>query len=182
MSPAVEHAVELALDDAAAAAVDALMDALEASGVVPIRAASRHAHPHVSLAVARDGEPAALAARLGGLAPAHLALELSSLGVFCTPEAVVFLGVTPHAALLELNAAVHARLDAGGVAVRDVYRPGAYVPHCTLAMHVGDPASAVRALAGAPLPIRASATALRVVEVPTGTVRAVVDAPGVRDV
>ena len=87
-----------------------------------------------------------------------------------TPEAVVFLGVTPTAPLLELNRRVHARLDAAKVAVWPLYRPGIWVPHCTLAMRPADLTAALSALRAAVLPIEASPVALRIVEVPTGKV------------
>ena len=76
--------------------------------------------------------------------------------------------------LLELNAAVHARLDRAGIAVRPIYRPGSFVPHCTLAMRPRSIDAAVRVALVADLPITATAVAMRVVEVPTGKVRATV--------
>jgi len=171
----VEHAVELELDGDAAVAVSSLFDALEGAGIESLGAASPHVHPHVSLAVARDGAPEQIADVLSGLAATPLPrLTLSSLGAFVAPEAVLFLGVTPTRELLALNVAVHARLDRAGVSVRPIYRPGSYVPHCTLAMRPGSLDLALRAMLGAPLPIEAAAVAMRVVEVPTGKVRATV--------
>ena len=112
---------------------------------------------------------------LDGLAATPLPrLTLSSLGAFVAPEVVLFLGVTPTRELLALNVAVHARLDRAGVSVRPIYRPGSYVPHCTLAMRPGSLDRALRAMLGAPLPIEVAAVAMRVVEVPTGRVRATV--------
>jgi 2'-5' RNA ligase len=173
VTSSVEHAVELELDGVAAAAVRALFDALEAAGVESLAAGSPHVHPHVSLAVVRDSAPERIADVLAGVVSDPLPrLTLSSLGAFLAPEPVLFLGVTPARELLALNVAVHARLDHAGISVRAIYRPGSYVPHCTLAMHPPSLDVAVRAVLGATLPIEAAAVAMRVVEVPTGKVRA----------
>jgi 2'-5' RNA ligase superfamily protein len=169
VSGTVAHAVELQLDEAAARKVLGLLAVLEAAGVDPITGGSPHAHPHVSVAVAADEGAEAVKDALVGVATAGLPpLRLSSVGAFVTPIAVVFLGVTPSAALLELNRRVHARLDAARVAAWPLYRPGTWVPHCTLAMRPADLTAALSALRAAVLPIEASPIALRIVEVPTG--------------
>ena len=171
----VAHAVELELDEHAARKVLGLLAVLEAAGVAPITTISPHVHPHVSVAVAGDAEPGAVRDALVGVATAGLPpVRRSSVGGFITPEPTVFLGVTPTAALLELNRRVHARLDTARLGAWPLYRPGIWVPHCTLAMRPGDLARALAALRAAVLPIEASPVALRVVEVPTGVVRATV--------
>jgi 2'-5' RNA ligase len=171
----VAHAIELELDVVAARKVTGLLAVLEAAGVEPITASSPHVHPHVSIAVAADGEPDTVRDALLGVATAGLPpVRLSSVGAFVTPEAVVFLGVTPTAALLELNRRVHARLDSARVAAWPLYRPGTWVPHCTLAMRPKDLTAALSALRAAVLPIEAAPVALRVTEVPTGKVRGTV--------
>jgi 2'-5' RNA ligase len=165
----IAHAVELQLDDHSARKVLGLLAVLEAAGVAPITAASPHVHPHVSVAVAADAPPEAVRDALLGVATAGLPpVRLSSVGAFVSPEAVVFLGVTPTAPLLELNRRVHARLDGAKVAAWPLYRPGTWVPHCTLAMRPADLTAALSALRAAVLPIEASPVALRIVEVPTG--------------
>jgi 2'-5' RNA ligase superfamily len=165
----VAHAIELQLDDAASRKVLGLLAVLEAVGVEPITSASSHVHPHVSVAVSADEAPDAVKDALVGVATAGLPLlRLSSVGAFVTPEAVVFLGVTPTAPLLELNRRVHARLDSAKVPAWPLYRPGTWVPHCTLAMRPRDLTAALSALRAAVLPIEARPVALRIVEVPTG--------------
>jgi 2'-5' RNA ligase len=171
----VAHAIELELDGAAAQKVSGLLAVLEAAGVAPITASAPDAHPHVSVAVVAEASPEQIRDALVGVATAGLPpVRLSSVGAFVTPEAVVFLGVTPTAALLELNRRVHARLDVAKLGCWPLYRPGTWVPHCTLAMRPGDLTAALSALRAAMLPIEAVPAALRVVEVPTGTVRATV--------
>lgn len=167
----VEHAVELALDEAAAAELTALMASLDRAGVASLASGSPHVHPHVSLAVASTGTPQELAAALDGLGELALSLPtltLSSLGVFVAPARVVFLAVTVTVPLLDLNRAVHDRLGAAGFATRALYGEGRWVPHCTLAMHVEVPSNAVSVLDGVRLPLEASVVGLGIVEVPTG--------------
>lgn len=169
------HAIELELDEAASRKVLGLLAVLSAAGVAPITSLSPHVHPHVSIGVAADAEPEAVRDALVGVATAGLPpLRLSSVGGFITPEPVVFLGVTPTAALLELNRRVHARLDTARLGAWPLYRPGTWVPHCTLAIRPRDLAAALAALRAAVLPIETEPAALRVVEVPTGVVRATV--------
>lgn len=170
----VSHAVELELDGAAAAQVRRLLSALADAGITPITTATPHVHPHVSVAVVADAAPERIASVLDGLGHVRPDLALSSVGAFPGPEPVVFLGVTPSPALLALNADVHARLDADGLAAWPLYRPTVWVPHCTLAMRVAALGAAVEVLGGASLPIAVRPAALRVVEVPTGKVRATV--------
>jgi hypothetical protein len=55
-----------------------------------------------------------------------------------------------------------------------LYAPGCWVPHCTLAMRPASLATAMEALAEIGLPITATTAGLRIVEVPTGKVAAIV--------
>lgn len=49
-------------------------------------------------------------------------------------QAVLFLGVSVHAQLLAAHAAVHAAIERESDELWELYRPGLWVPHCTLAM------------------------------------------------
>ncbi|HEY8081716.1 MAG TPA: 2'-5' RNA ligase family protein [Acidimicrobiales bacterium] len=171
----VAHAIELAFDDAARREIAVAFDALEARGITALRGTSPHVHPHVSITVAADGAPSELADALVGaaaLCPDEVAL--SSVGAFLTPEPVVFYGVTPTAALLALNGRVHELLAGHGVNLWPLYAPDCWVPHCTLAMRPRSLATAMDALGGIRLPIAAATAGLRIVEVPTGKVAAIV--------
>ena len=102
-----------------------------------------------------------------------IALELSYIGRF--PEAgVAFLGATPTRFLLGLHAGLHVRLAALPTGPGwDLYRPGSWVPHCTLAMGVADPdVSRLLSLTRAvKLPIEAAVVEAGLVEIPSGEVR-----------
>lgn len=133
------YAWEIFLDEEADAVVRGLWGRLERLGVPSLRTAShgRH-HPHVTLALgedlAADGE---LVEALGTLPGQGLNFPL--LGVFPGDAAVLFLGVQVTAPLLDAHARVHAAIDRKGGAedqLGELYKPGSWVPHCTLAMHL----------------------------------------------
>ncbi|MEH0935783.1 2'-5' RNA ligase family protein [Micromonospora psammae] len=129
-------ALELYLDTDATRRVRVLWDALEAEGVQSMRSllAQRH-RPHVSLAVAPRFDPDRVAeALLGTVVAAPLRLRFEHAGQFV--GRVLWLGVTPTAELLAHHALVHERLAGAGIELAEQYRPGRWVPHCTLSMRV----------------------------------------------
>jgi hypothetical protein len=153
----VVAALELYLDVEATRRVRALWHALEAEGVPTLASLQNERHrPHVSLAAATRLAPDAVAAALDGVVVAPpLTLRLDFVGQFV--GRVLWLGVTPTAELLDHHRAVHDRLAAAGVEVWDLYRPGWWVPHCTVSLRVPNPsiAGAVRRCLEM-LPLRAS--------------------------
>ena len=165
----VATALELSFDDDADTRVREIWRELDAHGVPSLGAAGGKFHPHVSLAVADHTIDATDA--LGALAAGAvgLAATLPSLGFFPNANgAVAFLGVTPTRRLLDLNAAVDAELRRGGNEVWPLYRPGTFVPHCTLAMHVHHPEVVPAIVVNDRLPIRAEVAGVRVVEIRSG--------------
>ncbi|WP_428966773.1 2'-5' RNA ligase family protein [Micromonospora fluostatini] len=129
-------ALELYLDTDATRRIRRLWDALESEGVQSMRSllAQRH-RPHVSLAVAPRLDPAQVAAALDGLVvAAPLRLDFQYAGQFV--GRVLWLGAAPTTALLAHHERVHDRLATAGVPVVEHYRPGRWVPHCTLSMRV----------------------------------------------
>jgi hypothetical protein len=139
----VVAALEMYLDVDASRRVAALWRALEAEGVPTLGTAlgARH-RPHVSLAVARSFSPSQVASALDGITvgPA-IRLSLDFVGQFV--GRVLWLGVVPSSELLAHHRLVHERLAAGGVEVWDLYQPGRWVPHCTVAMRVPNPLMAI---------------------------------------
>ncbi len=153
------HVVELRLDDAADAAVRALWVALAARGIEPLGGA-----PHVSLAAFAGGDVATARAAVAEATRdvAGLALPLGAVGFFPTAEAVAFLAVMPSARLLALQEAVHAALVPHVTGLGAYYAPGAWLPHCTLALGVTDPAAALAAVG--PVEIAATASGAELVD------------------
>ena len=99
---------------------------------------------------------------------------LVSLGTFSNRQGVVFLGVVATRELIEL----HERFDALFRSVArdpwEYYRPGRWVPHCTLttALAPEQVAPALRVCAEVPLPIQARLESIAIVENPEGVVHA----------
>ena len=128
------YALELGLDDHAAAIVRRLWHDLEDEGIVHM--ARSGARPHVSVGIwdslDRDAAEAELTRFAGEAAP--VPITLASVGFF--PQVAVFLAPTVTSELLALQAGLHARFSRVGAAPWEHYRPGGWVPHCTLATDV----------------------------------------------
>ena len=128
----MSYAVELGLDDHAAAVVRRLWHDLDDVGI-PYMARSG-TRPHVSVGIWDGLDHDAAEAELTRFAAdaAPLPITLASVGFF--PQVAIFLAPTVTSALLELQASLHARFSRVGTAAWEHYRPGTWVPHCTLAM------------------------------------------------
>lgn len=129
-------ALELYLDVDATRRVRTLWRALEAEGIPSMESLLQSKHrPHVSLAAARRLSPEQVAPALSGFPVGRdLKLNMDFVGQFV--GRLLWLGITPTAELLAHHAAVHERLTAAGVEVWDLYRPGRWIPHCTVSMRV----------------------------------------------
>ncbi|TCB93427.1 2'-5' RNA ligase family protein [Micromonospora zingiberis] len=129
-------ALELYLDTVATRRIRVLWDALEAEGVQSLRSLLEQRHrPHVSLAVAPRLDPEQVAAALAGVTvAAPLRLSFQHAGQFV--GRVLWLGPAPTVELLAHHRLVYDRLAAAGVGLAEHYRPGCWVPHCTLSMRV----------------------------------------------
>jgi 2'-5' RNA ligase superfamily len=132
----VVAALELYLDTDATRRIRVLWDALETEGIQSLRSLLEQRHrPHVSVATAPRLDPEAVAAALAGTVVAvPLRLHFQYVGQFV--GRVLWLGPSPTPDLLAHQARLHDRLTAAGVAVGEHYRPGRWVPHCTLSMRV----------------------------------------------
>jgi len=157
-------AIEWYLDTDATRRLRTLWRALEAEGVPTMGSLNERHRPHVSLAAAHRLDPDAVVAALGDL-PLGLGttLDLHFAGQFV--GRVLWLGVTVTEDLLARHRAIHDRLAAGGVEVWDHYRPGRWVPHCTVSMRVPNPlmAPAIRRCLEM-LPLRAMVTGAAVTD------------------
>lgn len=161
------YAIELFLDEDADARVRRIWAALDEQGITSLDSdPGSDYHPHVTLSVFEDGDPAEVLEALPLVA--GLPLPLESLGFFPTEEAPFFLGVVPSARLLTLHQAVHRAIEPIVDRIRPYYRPDALVPHCTLAVGVTDRARALAIAARFPLPIPAVASGVHLVEIPGG--------------
>ncbi|GLY08097.1 2'-5' RNA ligase family protein [Actinoplanes sp. NBRC 101535] len=151
-------ALELYLDVDATRRLRTLWRALEAEGIPTMGSLHQKHRPHISLAAAHRLDPHAVADALSGFPVARdLTVSMDFAGQFV--GRVLWLGVTVTAELLDHHRAVHDRLTAGGVEVWEHYRPGRWVPHCTVSLRVPNPmmAPAIRRCLEI-LPLRATVT------------------------
>ncbi|MEU7870234.1 2'-5' RNA ligase family protein [Dactylosporangium sp. NPDC049140] len=137
--PLMVASVEMYLDERASRRVRVLWDQLEEMGVQSLRTPHDGRHrPHVTLAVARQLDPDAVASALAGTRVAEpLRLNFQYAGVFV--GRVVFLGPAPTLELVAHQARIHGLLSAAGMASLPLYEPGAWVPHSTVSMRVPRP-------------------------------------------
>lgn len=174
-------AVELLFDDAADARIRALWERIAEAGL-PSRLLELESTPHVTLGVCAGIDGPAFAKELAAFAsrePVQHA-TLVSLGTFSNRQGVVFLGLIATRELV----ALHERFDAlFAQSARDpweFYRPGRWVPHCTLttALDPSQVPAALRVCADVPLPIQATLESVALVENPDGRVHARVPLTG----
>jgi hypothetical protein len=165
-------ALELYMDVHATRRLRTLWHSLEAEGIPTLASLHDDKHrPHVSLAAAARFSPDAVAAALGDVAVGReLTLDLDFVGQFV--GRVLWLGVTVTEELLTHHRMVHERLATGGVEVWDHYRPGRWVPHCTVSLRVPNPllALAIRRCLEV-LPMRATVTGAAVTDHANGIAR-----------
>lgn len=94
--------------------------------------------PHITMAVFDNLKCQPCEKKLSQYAAhtAGISLCMTHLGVFYRPEIVVFLAPTPTRELLEFQAGVHQCLAKHADKPWDIYLPGNWVPHCTLAINL----------------------------------------------
>jgi 2'-5' RNA ligase len=131
------YAMELNLSQDSAARVVELWERLAKESISSTMLDVR-AQPHISLAVFEELDPAVLRAGLRRFAEVTRPLQvvLSSVGVFPTGEGVVFLAPVVTQELLVVHHRFHNLLRDRGIGSAEYYRPGNWVPHCTVAMGV----------------------------------------------
>ena len=171
----MNFAIELCLDEHAEARIREIWERIERAGL-PSRLLEFGHTPHVSLGVCAQLDPAAFAKRLAEFAAGQPKLHatLVSLGTFSNREGVVFLGVIATRELVEMHARFDALFAAGARDLWEYYRPGRWVPHCTLttALDREQVVSALRVCAEVVLPIQATLESVAIVENPDGIVHA----------
>jgi len=165
-SPAA-FAVVLYFDDFTEKRVRQAWEALDQYGVPSAGTTYEESYrPHITLAIVNTPYPEQAAARLRTpLANVSgLPISMTSLGFFLTNKAPAYLAVAPTTALLRLHDSVHAAL--GAMETWSYYRPGNWMPHCTLAMDVACQTTVAEALGETPLPIHATIGSAHMVELP----------------
>ena len=124
--------------------------------------------PHITLAIYDelncqpcDGELAKISSKTESIF-----LQLSHFGFFSNPEPVVFIAPVPTKGLLEFHSNLHSRLAKQAKKPWELYQPGKWVPHCTLALNfrTENLPKIIHRCQSLPLPMDVNAVQLGVVE------------------
>ncbi len=132
------QALEMFLDEAAERDVRRLWARIDAAGVPSLAGQTHGRHrPHVTLGIAESLAAVSRDALRSVLVEAPIRLDLHTLGTFPGEEGAIFLAVTTEGRLLRLHQRVHEILAQGAQEPWEYYRPGRWVPHCTLTQRLG---------------------------------------------
>lgn len=162
-------AIPLYFDQVTETAIQAVWQVLADRQIAPYMVSSG-IRPHITLAIFRDVDRYScqqiLSPLVDDLDP--LPVTFTHLGVFPTPSPVVFLAPTVTQELLDLHRTVYELLDKVGDQPDPFYLPGAWVPHCTLAVEFESSqiSPAVEAARSMILPLRGWASELCLIEYP----------------
>lgn len=127
-------ALEIFLDPVARTAVEDLWARLDSAGLASMATVSHRRHqPHITLI---NTQTMSVTPTLLEVSATLLSCELRMdvLGVFPGPESALFLGVCATRPLLDAHAAVHEAVTEERTHGWEYYRPGSWVPHCSLAL------------------------------------------------
>lgn len=158
------HAVFLTFDDETTAALDRIARQIEPiPGPIP---------PHITLGMLEIEDQTGLERTIRSLAAevGPFPVVFSSIGCFPGDQAVLFAAPVVTETLL----ATHQRFDDAFAAISPsierLYRPGTWVPHCTLAMRLGperiDQAFTTARTLSLPLPLTGKCAAIAIVRFP----------------
>lgn len=133
------YAVELYFDGETEDRVTRLWDTFAERGITSLLP-SIGSRPHISLAVFDKIDPEQLTDVLIDIAHETPAFEvdLAAVGSFPGQEGVLFLVPTVSTELIRLHEYFHNRLHSMGIECNPYYRPGNWVPHCTVASDLPD--------------------------------------------
>lgn len=128
-------AVELYFDPETERSVVGLQQELHTADIEqsPDLAGSR---PHITLSLVETDDDERLAEVVTEFAEdvSGCSVRLASLASFASSQGVLYLAPVPTHSLLRLHARLHEELLAAGLEAEPFYRPGAWIPHCTLAL------------------------------------------------
>lgn len=130
-------AVILYLDLAADAEVQSLWASLAEKEISSVMAAMG-VRPHISLAGIEhvEAEPFCQALDVFAQNTPPLTTQFESVGTFPTEQGVVYLAPVVTRELLRLHEEFNHLLTEMGLSSHEYYRPGNWVPHCTIAINL----------------------------------------------
>lgn len=128
------YAIELYFDDKSTMEVEEIWSKLRERNI----SLDEGTNPHISLAIYEDIDVEYFKEKLQvfakGMEPFDL--KLASVEMFATDKPVVFLSPTVTEELLYLHEKFHKYFKEYDTVEWDYYKPGNWVPHCTLAMNL----------------------------------------------
>ncbi len=130
------YAVQLFFDDQTERTIQTVWNELVECDIAPYMGESGN-RPHISLALCETLDRRVCEERIGAFAArtGPLPVSFQNLGIFPAPGAVVFVAPVVTQVLLELQRQVDKLLDGCCKWPEfEYYRPGYWIPHCTLAM------------------------------------------------
>jgi len=131
----VAFALSLSSSNASAAAITSLWEQMSAFEDQPSMRALNYP-PHITFAVydtpGVTEELATAVMRQVATAGTAIEIEFNRIGHFPGPPPTLWADPEPKQALLEMHRRIHASIDPA--LCREHYRPGNWIPHCTLAM------------------------------------------------
>jgi len=160
----------MGVDRAGDLAIRDLWSRLEQLGVPSLQGHVPSIRPHLSLVVTDDADGLWQHAPSLALRGVEIDVEMAAVALFAADPPVLVLAVAPDPELVALHARVSAALAAAEVDVWPHYRPGAWLPHCTLSMGVSAEvvADALAACLASPVPVRARLRAAALTDSLTG--------------
>ena len=124
--------------------------------------------PHLTLAIYDElnCQPCEIELEKFAQQASRLDIQAAHIGVFYQPDIILFLAPTPTEALLDLQEEIHNDMADKASNPWEMYRPGKWIPHCTLAMDmdVKQLEKAVSFCAGIQLPVKLEAARIGAVE------------------
>jgi 2'-5' RNA ligase len=147
-----------------------LWSRLEHVGVPSLEGHVPSIRPHLSLTVTDDADGLRRQAPALALHGVETEIEMAAVSLFPADPPVLVLAVAPAPELVALHERVSVALAAAGVDIWPHYRPGTWLPHCTLSMGVpaNALAEALAACLASPLPLRARLREAAVTDSVTG--------------
>lgn len=126
------YAVEMCFDEQSDRQIREIWAAIDSS--LP----GLNASPHFSLSLHGNVEPACMRHVLQVFASQNrrISVEMPLYSSFLTDEGVLFLAPVVTEPLLDLHKAFHQLLAEYGIESHPYHRPGAWIPHCTMDIHL----------------------------------------------
>ena len=119
------------------AAIRRLWQVIDDAGL-PSKMLSLAYPPHMTILVCENSDLEAMREALGEFVAHQPPIELNfhSLGVFNTPDGVIYLAPVTDQHLLAFHSALWTIMEPHSKQVNELYRPGKWVPHITLNVEV----------------------------------------------